>query len=128
MKLKKGDQVIVIQGKDQGRKGKIEKILPNAGRVLIPGINVYKKHARKKSEKKPGGIIEIVKPLSLSSVALFCSKCRQGVRAGCYRGLCACIWHGLQRSSSGNNGHHGLLEHAGEQTYHLGRGRRLPDD
>lgn len=82
MKLKKGDQIIVIRGKDKGRKGKIEKILSKTGKVLIPGINVYKKHARKQSEKKPGGIIEIVKPLSASNVALFCSKCNRPTRIG----------------------------------------------
>ena len=82
MKLKKGDQIIVIQGKDKGRKGKIEKVFPQKGKVLIPGINLYKKHARKQSEKKQGGIIEIVKPLSISNVALFCSKCRRPTRIG----------------------------------------------
>jgi large subunit ribosomal protein L24 len=82
MKLKKGDSVIIIKGKDKGRKGKIEKVFLKTGKVLIPGINVYKKHARKQSEKKPGGIIEIVKPLSLANVALFCSKCKKPTRIG----------------------------------------------
>ena len=82
MKLKKGDKVIITAGKDRGRKGKIEKIFPKTNRVLIPGINVYKKHARKQSEKKPGGIIEIVKPLPAANVALYCSKCKKPTRAG----------------------------------------------
>ncbi|KPJ70748.1 50S ribosomal protein L24 [Microgenomates bacterium DG_75] len=82
MKLKKGDSIIVIKGKDKGRKGKIEKILRKTGKVLIPGINVYKKHARKQSEKKPGGIIEIVKPLPVANVALYCSKCKKPTRIG----------------------------------------------
>lgn len=82
MKLKKGDQIIVIQGKDKGRKGKIEKAFSKAGKVLIPSINVYKKHARQQSEKKPGGIIEITKPLSASNVALICPKCNQPTRVG----------------------------------------------
>lgn len=82
MKLKKGDSVIVIKGKDKGRKGKIEKIFPKTGKVLIPGINVYKKHARKQSERKPGGIIEIVKPLAIANVALVCPKCKKPTRVG----------------------------------------------
>lgn len=82
MKIKKGDQIMVIKGKDKGRKGKIEKVFHKTGKVLIPGINVYKKHARKQSEKKPGGIIEIVKPLPVANVALICSKCKKPTRVG----------------------------------------------
>ncbi|OGV89204.1 50S ribosomal protein L24 [Microgenomates group bacterium RBG_19FT_COMBO_39_10] len=82
MKLKKGDSVIVLKGKDKGRKGKIEKIFPKINKALIPGINVYKKHARKQSDKKPGGIIEIVKPLPIANVALFCPKCKKPTRVG----------------------------------------------
>jgi large subunit ribosomal protein L24 len=82
MKLKKGDQIIVIKGKDKGRRGKIEKIFPKKGQVLVPGINLYKKHARKQSEKKPGGIIEIVVPLPVANVAPFCPKCKKPTRIG----------------------------------------------
>lgn len=82
MRLKKGDQVIVTKGKDKGRKGKIEKIFPKTNKVLIPGINIYKKHARKQSERKPGGIIEIVKSLSVSNVSLLCPKCGKPTRIG----------------------------------------------
>lgn len=82
MKLKKGDTVKIIRGKDKGRTGKIEKIFPRLGKVLIPGINLYKKHARARSEKESGGIIEVVKPLAVANVALLCSKCNQSTRAG----------------------------------------------
>lgn len=82
MKLKKGDNIIVIRGKDKSRKGKIEKIFPKTDKVLIPGINVYKKHARQQSERKKGGIIEIVKPLPASNVALLCPKCNKPTRIG----------------------------------------------
>ena len=85
MKLKKGDSVIVIRGKDRGRKGKIEKVFPKTGKVLIPGVNIYKKHARKQSERKPGGIIEIVKPLPVANVAFFCPKCKKPTRIGYQR-------------------------------------------
>lgn len=82
MKLKKGDKIIVITGKDKGRKGKIEKILPKLGKVLIPGINVYKKHLKPRGEGQKGGIIDIVKPLSISNVAFLCPKCGQQTRIG----------------------------------------------
>lgn len=82
MKLKKGDQIVVIAGKDKGRKGKIEKILPKQGRILIPGINVFKKHLRPRGEGQPGGIIDVVKPLSASNVALLCPKCGKQTRIG----------------------------------------------
>lgn len=82
MKLKKGDNIIVIAGKDKGRKGKIEKIFPKLGSVLLPGINVYKRHTKSRGEKQPGGIIDIIKPLSISSVALLCSRCGKPTRVG----------------------------------------------
>lgn len=82
MKLKKGDSVIVLKGKDKGRKGKIEKVFPKTGQILIPGINVYKKHARKRSEKEPGGIIEVIKPLPVANVAFVCPKCGKPTRIG----------------------------------------------
>jgi len=82
MKLKKGDQIIVITGKDKGRKGKVEKVLPKLNKVLIPGINVYKKHLKPRGEGQPGGIIDVVKPLPLSNVALLCPKCGKQTRIG----------------------------------------------
>jgi len=82
MKLKKGDRVIVTAGKDKGRKGKIEKIFPKSNRVLIPGVNVYKRHLKPQGEKQPGGIVDVVKPLPVSNVALICPKCNQPTRIG----------------------------------------------
>jgi large subunit ribosomal protein L24 len=82
MKLKKGDTVKVTRGKDKGRTGKIEKVFPKKNKILIPGLNLYKKHAKPKSEKDPGGIVEIVKPLPVSNVALVCPKCSQPTRVG----------------------------------------------
>ena len=80
--MKKGDQVIVLLGKDRGKKGKIEKVFPKKGQVLVTGINIYKKHVKKQSEDRPGKIIEITKPLIVSKVALLCSKCKQRTRIG----------------------------------------------
>lgn len=82
MKLKKGDQIIVTAGKDKGKKGKIERVFPKEGKVLILEVNVFKKHLKRRDEKHPGGIVEIAKPLSLSKVALICPKCGQPTRVG----------------------------------------------
>jgi large subunit ribosomal protein L24 len=82
MKLRKGDLVKVIAGKDRGKQGKIEKVFPSLRRVLIPGVNIYKKHVRPQGEKKPGGIIDVVKPLPVANVALLCPKCKKQTRVG----------------------------------------------
>ena len=57
-KIKTNDNVIVIKGKDAGKKGKVQKILPDKGKLLIEGINIYKKHMKTQSETQPGGIID----------------------------------------------------------------------
>lgn len=82
MKLKKSDQIIVLAGKDKGQKGKIEKVFPKSKKVLVAGVNIYKRHRRPRGEKQPGGIIDVVKPLPVSSVALLCPKCNQATRVG----------------------------------------------
>lgn len=83
LKLKVGDTIKVIQGKDKGRTGKIEKIFPKQKTVLIPGINIYKKHVKKATAvDKKGGIYEIPRPLQFSKVALVCPKCKKLTRIG----------------------------------------------
>lgn len=82
MKFKKGDQIIVSSGKDKGRKGKIEKIFPRKNLVLVPGLNLVKKHLRPQGEGKPGGIVDLVKPIIASKVSLLCPKCNQPTRIG----------------------------------------------
>ncbi|MEK7182746.1 MAG: 50S ribosomal protein L24 [Patescibacteria group bacterium] len=81
MKLRVGDEVRVMAGKDKGRKGLIEKMFPRERRVLIPGLNVYKKHQRALGKQK-GGIIEFSRPLPLSNVALLCPHCTKLTRVG----------------------------------------------
>lgn len=83
MRFKKGDQIIITAGKDKGKKGKIERLFPKTGKVLVPGANLFKRHLKRRDEKNPGGIVEIAKPLPLSKVALICPKCRQPTRVGC---------------------------------------------
>lgn len=82
MKLKKGDTIIVTTGKDKGHKGKIEKILPQEGSVVVAGINVFKRHMKRRDEKHPGGIIDIVKPIDVAKVALVCPSCGKPAKIG----------------------------------------------
>lgn len=82
MKLRKGDQIIVTIGKDKGRKGKIESVNEKEQTVVVPGVNIYKRHEKKRDEKRQGGIIEFGRPLSLGKVALLCPKCGKQTRVG----------------------------------------------
>src|SRR3989304_6914094 len=82
MKLKAGDTVIVTRGKDRGKKGKIDRVDAKSNTVLLPGINVYKKHLKRKDEKNLGGIIDFVRPLTVSNVALVCPSCGKVTRVG----------------------------------------------
>ena len=82
MKLKKGDEIIVTLGKDKGRRGKIERVDSKNDTVLVLGLNVYKRHLKKRDEKNQGGIVEFPRPLSLGKVALVCPKCKKPTRVG----------------------------------------------
>lgn len=80
-KLKIGDTVKITAGKDKGREGKIEKVFPTQATLLIPGINIYKKHVKGAGEQK-AGIYDIARPLSIAKVALVCPKCKKVTRVG----------------------------------------------
>lgn len=82
MKLKKGDEVIITTGKDRGKKGKIEKISFKDNTVFLPGLNISKRHVKKRDEQNPGGIIKFARPLPVSNVALICPKCGKSTRIG----------------------------------------------
>lgn len=82
LKIKKGDKVKVLRGKDKGRTGVVEKRTAQKNQILVSGINVVKKHVKAQGEKKPGGIVEISKPLDLSKVMLICPKCKKVTRVG----------------------------------------------
>ena len=81
MKLKIGDTVKITAGKDKGREGKIEKILPTTMKVIVPGVNLYKKHVKGYGDVK-GGVYDLPRPLDLGKVALICPKCKKLTRVG----------------------------------------------
>ena len=81
-KLRKGDEVKVVMGKDKGKTGKIEKVFPKMGKVLVTGVNQYKRHMKKRAQNQPSEIATITKPLPVASVALICPKCNLPTRVG----------------------------------------------
>ena len=81
-KLRKGDTVQVIAGKDVGRTGTITHVHPEEGRVIVEGVNVAKKHRKPRSQEDPGGIMDRDMPLDASNVMLLCKKCDRPVRVG----------------------------------------------
>ena len=82
MRIKKGDNIIVISGKDRGKQGKIIKVLPNNEKVIVENINLKKKHQRPKTGGKKGEKIEAPRPIPSSTVALVCKNCGKPTRAG----------------------------------------------
>jgi len=78
-KFRKGDLVKITAGKDKGREGKIEKIFPKEGSVLIPSVNLYKKHV-KSFEGQKGGVYDLPRALPFSKIALICPKCKKPTR------------------------------------------------
>ena len=81
LKLKKGDEVIVIAGKDKGKKGKILKIIPKKNKAIVSDINKVKKN-QKPDNNQAGGIIEKEMPIHLSNLSFFDSSANKGVRVG----------------------------------------------
>ena len=81
MRIKKGDTVIVLSGKNKGKKGKVIRVLVESGRVVVEGVNVAKKHQRP-SRNFQGGIIEKPLPLPASKVMLVCPRCGEPHRVG----------------------------------------------
>lgn len=82
MKLKKGDKVAVIAGKDKGKDGVIEKVYKNTSKVMIMNINMYKKHIKKNKDMPKGGIVDLPRPLDIAKVMIICPKCGKKARLG----------------------------------------------
>ena len=84
MRIRKNDTVLVIVGKDKGKKGKVRFAYPKDERVLVEGINFIKKHTRAMRQVRQAGIIEQEAPIHVSNVMLLCSKCNHPTRIGFY--------------------------------------------
>jgi large subunit ribosomal protein L24 len=82
MKLRLNDQVQIITGKDNGKIGKITKVIGKSNSVIVEGFNKYKRHLKKQSDKNPGGIVSIERALATSKVQLICPSCKKLTRIG----------------------------------------------
>ncbi len=83
MKIKKGDKVIVLAGKDKGKTGEVIRSIPKDGKVVVEGVNIAKKHSRNRlNANKKGEIIDKTMPIDISNVALIDSKSGKAIRVG----------------------------------------------
>jgi len=82
VRIQKGDQVVVLSGKDKGKRGSVVRAIPDRDRVLLEGINVAKRHSKPTRTTQQGGIIDKSMPVHVSTVALVCKTCNQPTRVG----------------------------------------------
>lgn len=82
MKIKKNDQVLIISGKDRGKKGKVLGVFPKERKLLVEGANIRKRHVRAKNSGEKGQVVESPIPFFASNVKLICSKCGKATRVG----------------------------------------------
>ncbi len=80
--VKKDDLVMIVAGKDKGKSGKVLRVMPDKGRVLVENINLIKRHTRPSRTNSEGGIIEKEAPIALSNVQLLCQGCDKPARTG----------------------------------------------
>ena len=80
--LKKNDTVIVVAGKERGKSGKVLKVLPHKGAIIIERLNFAKRHLRAGGAHGKGGIVEKEAPIRISNVQLLCGKCNRPTRIG----------------------------------------------
>lgn len=82
LNVKKGDSVVVISGKDKGKRGKVLVAMPGDSKVIVEGINMSTKHKKPSKNNQQGGLIHQESPIFSSKVMLWCDKCKKGVRTG----------------------------------------------
>ena len=82
LKIRKGDRVRVLTGKDQGKEGEVMRALPRQGKVIVDGVNVARKSQRPTRTTQQGGIIDKDMPIQVSNVALICPSCGKPTRVG----------------------------------------------
>jgi large subunit ribosomal protein L24 len=82
MKIRKGDTVQVVRGKDAGKSGKVERVNEKERMVFLENINQYKRHLKARSQQEPAEIITLTKPLPVANVQIVCPKCKKITRVG----------------------------------------------
>ena len=81
-KIRKGDTAQAMKGKDKGKKGRVLAVYPGIHKLLVEGVNMFKKHKRKTQQDQQGGIISVERPLSISNVMVVCKGCSRPVKVG----------------------------------------------
>ncbi len=79
-RIKKGDNVILLKGKDKKKSGKVLKVLATDNKIIIDGLNTVKKHLRPKNQGEKGQIVTVSRPINLSNVKVICSSCKKATR------------------------------------------------
>lgn len=82
MKFRKGDLVKVVRGKDQGKTGKVDRVFSKVNKIIVAGVNQYKRHLKARSARQPSEIATIIKPIPVSNAVLICPKCQLKTRVG----------------------------------------------
>lgn len=82
MKIKKGDNVLIITGKDNGKRGTVEKAIPRDNKVTVTGVNIAKHHLKPSRKNPHGGIMDKLAPIDVSNVVLVCPHCGKPSRVG----------------------------------------------
>ena len=82
LKIKKGDRVRVLTGKDRGKEGVVMRVLPAENKVIVDGVNVAKRHQKARTATMQGGIIDKDMPIPVANVALICPTCGKATRVG----------------------------------------------
>jgi large subunit ribosomal protein L24 len=80
MSIRKGDQIVVICGKDKGKRGRVERVVPEVNRVIVENVNMVKRHLRRQPGALQAGIIDKPAPLNRSNVMLVCPNCNDPTR------------------------------------------------
>lgn len=82
LKIKTGDTVRVLRGRDRGKKGKIMAVFPGEGRVLVEGVSLVFRHVRPRRAGEKGQRVHVASPMRVSNVQLVCPQCKKGTRVG----------------------------------------------
>lgn len=82
MKIKKGDNVVILGGKDRGKRGKVLHAFTDSNKIVVEGLNLVKKHLRARKQGQKGQIVSKERAISSSSVALICKSCGKQTRVG----------------------------------------------
>ena len=82
VKIRRGDMVVVLTGRERGKRGKVLRVMPEKSRVLVEHVNMIKRHQKPTQKLRQGGIIEREGPIHLSNVQIVCTRCSQPSRTG----------------------------------------------